>query len=327
MLPDAQLIELTLTFGLINSVNWNPFARFLSSQKRLDSLTLSSILPFDIPDGVTFQPLQCQLRSLYLHGLLQGHDPKIENFIKILAPSVTKLVISYSNVTAKLVGKILENFKSLELLLLDYIRVIDEIGNNENVEIKLKALSLKTIDFDNNAAFLQFFSVFNSINLLCFYEFKHSNSTDVITSDDVRAATIAMQNVTSIAVDGPIGIFRDASFTNLQSFLWKKFDAIEDMNWIDFVENNSNLKLVTLEVTNDRLDCKALLKSASLRKSMGFAITGDFKLTKQRLKIFMRKNVSVGFNKSSLMMTEKEFDEIVGDRKHLFFCPETNIGM
>jgi hypothetical protein len=328
MLPNAQLIELGLTFGLIISVNWNSFARFLSSQKRLDNLTLSSILPLVIPDEVTFQPLQCQLRFLNLLGLLQGHDPKKEEFIKMLAPSVTNLSISYSNVTTKLMGKILENFKSLDFLLLERVRVIDEEESNDNKSqnsINLKTLTLETMAFDNNSAFVQFLSLFNSIKLLYLHEFR--DQTNAITSDNVRTVTSAMQNVTSIAVDGPIGIFRDASFTNLRSLIWSEFDATEDMNWIDFVKNNPNLKLVTLEVTNNRLDCKALLKSASLRKSMGFAITGDFKLTKQRLRIFMTKNVTIYLKKSALMMSGEEFDEIVGDRKKFFRLSDTGIDM
>jgi hypothetical protein len=325
MLPDAQLIELSLTFGLIKSVNWNSFARFLSSQKRLDKLTLSSIFPFDIPDGVTFQPLQCQLRFLRLHGILEAHDRKKEEFLRMLAPTVTNLTIRNSNITARYMKNILQNFKSLDLLLLDDVRILDGEVSDQNIESSLKTLTFSTIALGNNASFVQFFSLFKSINNLSLHEF--ANPTIAVTSDDVKTATSAMQNVKILFVTGSIGIFRDASFTNLQCLVWKNFDDTEDMNWIDFVKNNSNLKLVLLEVTNDRLDCKALMESASLGKFMCLAISGDFKLTKQRLRIFMTKDVTVRFNKSSLMMTEEEFDEIVGDRKHLFFCSETGLDM
>jgi hypothetical protein len=334
MLPNAQLTELNLAFGVFenngnmregvdNNANWKSFARFLSSQTRLTKLTLSSVLPLVIPDEVTFKPLKCQILNLTLSGIFQGSDKKKEELIKVLAPSVTHLEFKNAVVTMELMQNILRNFKSLEYLLLDYVRVLDGEESNQKIDTNVKTLIVKTMNF-NYKSFVEFFSMFKSTNFLDLSEFIsvdfHNNdrnkfkfSTFRISLQDVKTVSSNMHNVTLLTFSGPIRIFRHASFENLETLKWGHFDETKDINWTEFIMNNPKLTTIYLEVTNDRLDCEALMKSA--RDNMRFIIFGEFEVTKERLRLFMTKDVKLQIDKSALMMTDQEFDDIVGDRK------------
>jgi hypothetical protein len=269
----------------------------------------------NIPDGVKLLPLKCQVGFLSLAGFDEGMSAQSLQFLNLFSGSVDTLLSAINSSTSmqSLMAMIRGNFKALKFLVFSYpVLPRPEFYEQQPKFVGLKMLIMNKTTFRSANEIAGFFSLFPTIKKFSATSFELDST---ITAEEVKSATQQLVNLKHLFIAKSFGRMQHASFKNLKVLELQSFDAAEEIDWKEVVDNNPKLILlkVDIECNNDHLDFKALIKCSSPMRTLCISMQGEFKLTEDRLQTFKEsQNILLMIPKSSLAMTEEKFNEIAG---------------